>query len=93
MLGPQGTLLIVLGFFAACTVILYPLMRAIGRRIEGRHAGPASAGPAELEQLRSRVTDLEALPARVLELEERVEFAERVLAQRREPERLERGSP
>ncbi|HSB54212.1 MAG TPA: hypothetical protein VLD58_07635, partial [Gemmatimonadales bacterium] len=91
-LPPQVTLLIVLGFFAACAVVLFPLMRAIARRIEGRHTGVDGAGRAELEQLRNRVSDLEALPVRVLELEERVDFAERLLAQRREPERLDRGS-
>ncbi len=89
-LPPQVTVIIALAFFAACAVVLYPLMRAIGRRIEGR----GTADPAlrsELEELRTRLNDVESLQHRVMELEERVDFAERMLAQRREPERLGRG--
>lgn len=89
-LPPQVTLLIALGFFAACAVVLYPLMRAIGRRIEGKGAVPQALS-LELEQLRARLADVEAMTHRVAELEERVDFAERLLSQRREPGRLERG--
>lgn len=89
-LPPQVTVIISLAFLAACAVVLYPLMRAIGRRIEGRGTGDAALRE-ELEQLRGRVADVEVLQHRVMELEERVDFAERLLAQRREPERLGRG--
>lgn len=89
-LPPQMTALIVIAFIAACAVVLYPLLRAIGRRIEGRGtADPALR--AEVEQLRARLGEVESLQHRVMELEERVDFAERLLAQRREPERLGRG--
>ncbi|HWA14891.1 MAG TPA: hypothetical protein VG817_00560 [Gemmatimonadales bacterium] len=87
-LPPQVTLLIVLGFFAACSVVLYPLMRAIGRRLEGKHTALTPALQADLEQLRQRLSEVESVQHRVFELEERVDFAERMLAQRREPERL-----
>jgi hypothetical protein len=87
---PQVTALIALGFFAACAVILFPLMRAIARRIEGRSTGGDPALHEELDQLRGRLAEIEALQHRVMELEERVDFAERLLAQRREPERLPR---
>lgn len=90
-LPPQVTLLITLGFFAACAIVLYPLMRAIGRRLEGRSAGAEPALRAEVEQLRVRLSEVEALQHRVMELEERVDFAERLLSQRREPQRLEKG--
>lgn len=90
-LPPQVTLLIVVAFLAACAVVLYPLMRALGRRLEGRSAGADPAMLAELEQMRRRVTDLEGMQHRVMELEERVDFAERLLAQRRESERLPGG--
>jgi hypothetical protein len=90
-LPPQVTLLISLGFFAACALVLYPLMRALGRRIEGKTGGsPALA--AEVEQLRVRVSEVETLQHRVAELEERLDFAERLLSQRREPERLGPGA-
>ena len=81
-LPPEVTALIALGFFAACAIVLYPLMKAIGRRLEGRSAG---ADPA----LRAEVG---ALQHRVMELGERVDFAERLLSQRHEPQRLDRGS-
>jgi hypothetical protein len=87
-LPPAVTLLIVLGFFAACSVVLYPLMRAVARRLEGKPAGPDPAVRTELDQLRHRVDEIEVLHGRMLELEERVDFAERLLAQRREAERL-----
>jgi hypothetical protein len=89
-LPPQVTLLIVLGFFAACTVILYPLMRAVARRLEGKNeVNPALQ--ADLDQMRQRLNEVEAMQHRVFELEERVDFAERMLSQRREPERLGGG--
>lgn len=88
-LPSQVTLLIVLGFMAACTVILYPLMRAVGRRLEGKSGNQVTpALQAEIEQIRHRLGEVEAMQHRVLELEERVDFAERMLSQRREPERL-----
>lgn len=89
-LPPQVTVIIALAFLAACAVVLYPLMRAIGRRIEGRGTGDAALRE-ELDQLRGRMADVETLQHRVMELEERLDFAERLLAQRHEPERLRRG--
>jgi len=87
-LPPQVTLLIALGFFAACALVLYPLMKAIGRRIEGKTGVGSPALTAELERLRARLAELESWNHRLAELEERVDFAERLLSQRREPERL-----
>lgn len=87
-LPPAVTLLITLGFFAACAVILRPLMTALGRRLEGRREADPQVRE-ELNHLRTRLEELEATQHRVLELEERVDFAERLLtAQRRESERL-----
>jgi len=85
---PAVTLMMALGFFAACAVVLFPLMRALGRRLEGRPAGPDPAVRNELDQLRHRMDEIEMLQGRILELEERVDFTERLLAQRREAERL-----
>jgi hypothetical protein len=44
-----------------------------------------------VEELESRVGELEQMQFRVAELEERLDFAERLLGQQREPERLPRG--
>ncbi|HTO72928.1 MAG TPA: hypothetical protein VMJ30_03870 [Gemmatimonadales bacterium] len=77
----------VLVSIVATTLLLWPLIRAFARRIEGKNQlDPAMQ--EELEQLRQRVAQLEELPHRVMELEERADFAERLLTQSREPERL-----
>jgi Tfp pilus assembly protein PilO len=86
-LPPAVTVLISMAFLAATAFVLYPLMRAIGRRIEGRGMGDPSL-LAEVEQLRQRVGDLEGMQHRMAELEERVDFSERLLSQQREANRL-----
>lgn len=71
-----------------------PIAKAIGRWIESKSGGP----PKRVQELEGRVAELEILlqrtpaegvPAeRLAELEERLDFAERLLSQRGEPERL-----
>jgi hypothetical protein len=67
--------------------ILYPLVRALARRLEGGHADEARL-QADLQELRGRVVELEGARN---ELEERLDFTERLLAQAREPDRLGQG--
>ncbi len=62
------------GFF-----LLRPLVRSWARRIEGR-AG-FEAVTAELDQVRDRLQEVDELHNRVAELEERVDFSDRLLAQ------------
>ena len=88
---PEAMFLLVLAVLAAATIVLFPLFRAIGRRIEGR-GGMSAEARAELEELRERISRLEEAHPRMTELEERVDFAERLLAQR-EPARLREGAP
>jgi Tfp pilus assembly protein PilO len=89
-LPPQVVLLIVLGFIAGFTIVLWPLVRALSRRIEGRQQeNPALH--AELDQMRARLAEVDGLQHRLAELEERVDFTERLLAQKKEPERLAHG--
>ncbi len=64
----------------AMTVILWPIMRAFARRLEGK-GNTDSALRTEVEQLHTRLADMDSLQSRVLELEERVDFAERLLSQ------------
>ena len=72
---------------ATVAVLLWPLIKAVARRIE---AGGAAADPrVELDELRERVRQLEQGSPRLAELEERLDFAERLLAQQ-EPDRLKR---
>jgi hypothetical protein len=68
---------------------------AATRTIWGRPAEPEPGSMGrlseEIEALKARVGPLEAAEQRVLELEERLDFAERLLAQQRDPSRLGPG--
>jgi len=72
---------------AVVLILRGPLGKAWARRIEGSGAVGAMA-PAELEDLRSRLEEVEQQVSRVHELEERLDFTERLLAQQREQARL-----
>jgi Tfp pilus assembly protein PilO len=87
--GPPLVLMIVLAGLAATVIILWPIMRAFGRRLEGK-GGADPALRSEVEQLHARIGEMETLQARMAELEERVDFTERLLSQNREPDRLQR---
>ncbi len=65
--------------------------RALERRGPGTDTDPGSSN--RLYDLENRVADLEAAQGRVLELEERLDFTERLLAQQRDPSRLGAGEP
>jgi hypothetical protein len=88
--GPPVVLMIVIAGLAATVIILWPIMRAFARRLEGK--GGDAALRAEVEQLHHRLGDVDLLHSRVAELEERVDFTERLLAQTHEaPGRALRG--
>jgi hypothetical protein len=87
MSGPT-MVLIAFAFLAALTIVLWPIARALGRRLEGKSTDAELRG--EVEQLQQRLGEVDALHARMAELEERLDFTERLLAQAREPDRLER---
>jgi hypothetical protein len=81
--------------FAAIAAILFAgglgavLLRGLWRWIERGTAAPSG----DLDELRARVAELESERGRMAELEERVDFAERLLADReRVPERLGGGA-
>ena len=63
-----------------------PVGKALGRWLESY--GGSAADPHRLQELEARVAELEALNQRTLELEERVEFAERLLGKLRDSDRL-----
>jgi hypothetical protein len=79
----------------AIGIFFGPIAKAVGRWIESKSSG---AGRERVQELEHRVAELEnilqrtpaqGVPAeRLAELEERLDFAERLLAQRGEPERL-----
>ncbi|TFH61430.1 MAG: hypothetical protein E4G90_09735 [Gemmatimonadales bacterium] len=66
------------GFLAA--IVLGPLGRAVGSRLSGRRGSLQDA-----DELRQRLLAVEVALDRVAELEERLDFTERVLA-RPDPE-------
>lgn len=70
---------------AAVVILRGPIGRALADRLAGRAGVGTGAGPgtttAELDELRQRVA----------ELEERLDFAERMLAQQRDAQRVGPG--
>jgi hypothetical protein len=70
-------------------IIMWPIVRALARRIEGR-SGQDAELRAEIEGLHQRVAELEQVENRISELENRIEFSERLLTQHRDSA-LERG--
>ena len=70
-----------------------PVGRALSRRIDGTAGQPEGLSSAEAEELRHRVAELEQQQMRLQELEERLDFAERLLAQGRTEAPVVRGAP
>ena len=84
VMPPQMVALITIAAVAGIALVLYPIARALARRLEGR--GVSHELLQQVDELRERVTDLESSQHRVAELEERLDFTERLLAQRRDVE-------
>jgi Tfp pilus assembly protein PilO len=81
--GPPAVVFIVVAALAASVIILWPLMRAFARRVEGKGSADTTLR-ADLDQLQARLNEVDILHSRVAELEERVDFTERLLAQAHE---------
>lgn len=60
-----------------------PRTRAFARRLEGGHSRDRSRD--RVEELNARVSELEAQVTRIQELEERLDFTERMLARQQSP--------
>lgn len=80
---PEDTVAFI-AFMGGLFLITRPLIAAFARRIGREHAVPA-VPEATVDELRA---DLEDAHRRIAALEERVDFAERMLAKQREPDRL-----
>lgn len=76
-----------IGFWVAMT----PLIKALADRVRGPGRIPADleARIEALEATRPITGETDAVYHRMAELEERLDFAERLLAQEREPARIE----
>ena len=64
----------------------------IGRAISGKYRMPRRGPPASDDEIGELRQNLETMQNRVAELEERVDFAERLLAKQRESDRLGGGA-
>lgn len=80
-LGPASIPIWIAVSGAAWLVLKGPLGEAIGARLRG------NAAPAELSE--EAAAELDEMRGRLAELEERVDFSERLLARQAEPQRLE----
>ena len=94
---PPGDLAPLLGMLiftfgvVAVIVLRGPLGKALARRLEGPPALPDTSAQ-QLADLHVRMADLESQVGRLHELEERLDFAERLLAQgRSDAARIEAG--
>ena len=85
--GPPAIVMIVFLALLATTVILWPVMRALARRLDGKGAANPAL-QAEVEQLHHRLAEVDVLHQRVAELEERIDFTERMLARAPTPAAL-----
>jgi Tfp pilus assembly protein PilN len=87
--GPPDELapvIAVVTLLVVATILLLPLIRAWARRIERGGADAELRG--EVEELRARLAEVEQHQLRLADLEERLDFAERLLAQQRAPDRI-----
>jgi len=80
--------------FASLGVTFGPLGHAIARWLDSR-GGRSSGGNIRVavERLENRLAELEGVEHRLLEVEERLDFTERMLAAGRTPTRLDVDTP
>lgn len=76
-------------FFKMAAIVGGPLLAVmvvptLAKRFLKMSHGSGDANRAEIEELRERMAEFDGLSRRVAELEERVDFAERLLAQQRD---------
>jgi uncharacterized SAM-binding protein YcdF (DUF218 family) len=91
-LSTGGIVMVVLLVMAALTIVFWPIARALARRLEGR-PGLTPALQQDLEEMHHRLGEVDGLQQRVSELEERLDFAERLLARGESQATLPRGTP
>jgi hypothetical protein len=82
--------LLAVGGAGTITYAAITITTALTERFRGKRA---VVGADDLDEIRARLEATEALEARVMELEERVDFAERLLAQPRDQADLPAHEP
>jgi hypothetical protein len=91
-MSPPGELAMFLALGAAALGLLFgPIGSALARRLGGR---PELGEPeAEIEHLSERMTaEVDSLRSRLAEVEERLDFAERLLTSREQADQLPGGA-
>lgn len=89
-----GDILIPIAGMATGIILGLPLIRAFVQLLERKtQGGDVTKLEREIEELRARVETAEEFRERLLELEERLDFAERVLTQAKEQQQLGGGGP
>jgi hypothetical protein len=83
-------IVLIFGGGLLCALSFSPIGRAVAERIRGKGTAPDTAALRnELAEHREALDqELESVRREVAELAERVDFAERLLAKQREPDRL-----
>lgn len=89
-MSPPGELAMFLAIGAAALGLFFgPVGMALGRRLSGR----AHSNEAELEEMSAQVTaEMDDLRRRLAEVEERLDFAERLLTEDPTANQLPRGA-
>jgi flagellar biosynthesis/type III secretory pathway M-ring protein FliF/YscJ len=72
--------ILAIAFLVAAAVLFRPVFRAWARRMDAETVSADTM--REVAELRERFAELDGTQSRLQELEERVDFAERLLAQR-----------
>jgi hypothetical protein len=91
-LSPGAIVMVVLLVMAAITIVCWPIARALARRLEGRPV-LTPALQQDLDDMPHRLGEVDTLQQRVTELEERLDFAERLLARGDSQATVPRASP
>lgn len=94
-MDPDLFVLVPIAGMATGAFFMFGIYKLVSRWIELRHQRDLPSGvTTDLQELQADVAELRHLPDRVAELEERLDFAERLLAQaRHEPGALGSGEP
>jgi hypothetical protein len=92
-MNPELPFIIVgtLGMTGLMGWILKPVIEGIGRRLAGGGGSQGAALEAEVQDLHARLGELEGVAQRLVEVEDRLDFTERLLAQQRPAAMLPEG--
>ncbi len=86
-------LVMLLAFTGAAATVIWVIVLAIGHvRRQATRSAPGQLPAEELEEVRARLAELERRDVRLEEIEERLDFVERVLGRSREAKPLRNPS-